>query len=148
MRPGRELDTLIAKHVFNHEVIIKRKIPTEVTPAGERPLREYSKEIGAAFDVAKKMNISLIPIEGGSWFALAGGKDGFTSPADFIKYLGTGDFANAGAAVTEDAPLAICLAGIKAVESRLAAQMNKQNEESEESKDMDISGEDSESPKH
>lgn len=68
MRPGRELDTMIAKHIFNHDVIIKRKIPTEVTPVGERPLREYTKEIGAAFEVAKKLNISLIPIENGGWF--------------------------------------------------------------------------------
>lgn len=122
MRPGRELDTLIAKHVFEFEVIIKRKLPTEVTPAGERPLREYSKEIGAAFDVARKMNMSLIPIEGGSWFALAGGNAGFTTPADFIQYLGRGDFANSGAAVTESAPLSICIAAIKAVESRLAKE--------------------------
>lgn len=130
MRPGRELDTLIAKHVFGHEVIIKRKIPTEVTQAGERPLREYSKEIGAAFDIAVKMNISLIPIEGGSWFALAGGKDGFASPGDFMKYLGAGDFENAGAAVTESAPLSICLAGIRAVESRLAREkMDAENRE-------------------
>lgn len=125
MRPGRELDTLIAKHVFGHDVIIKRKIPTEVTPVGERPLREYSKEIGAAFDVAIKMNISLIPIEGGQWFALAGGKEGFVSPADFIKYLGAGNFQDAGAAVTDSAPLSICLAGIKAVESRLARQQTE-----------------------
>ena len=54
-----------------HEVVIKRRDPTEVTPAGERPLREQTKEIGAAFEVAKKLNISLIPIEGGPWFALA-----------------------------------------------------------------------------
>lgn len=127
MRPGREIDTLIAKHIFSHEVIIKRKIPTEVTAAGERPLREYSKEIGAAFDVAKKMNISLIPIEGGSWFALAGGKEGFASPADFMKYLGEGNFANAGAAVDPSAPLAICLAAIRAIESRLAANGDSEN---------------------
>lgn len=148
MRPGRELDTLIAKHVFGHEVIIKRKIPTEVTPVGERPLREYSKEIGAAFDVAKKMNISLIPIEGGSWFALAGGKEGFTSPGDFIKYLSVGDFANAGAAVTDSAPLAICLAGIKAVESRLAAQMADQEAQAGDTDSNSDAESDSQSPKH
>lgn len=120
MRPGRELDTLIAKHVFGHEVIIKRKIPTEVTPAGDRPLREYSKEIGAAFDVAKKLNISLIPIQDGSWFALAHGESGYASPADFIKYLSAGEFADAGAAVAETAALAISLAGIRAIEAQNA----------------------------
>lgn len=122
MRPGREIDTLIAKHVFQHDVIIKRKIPTEVTPQGERPLREYAKEMGAAFDVMKKMNISLIPIENGHWFALAGANEGFASPADFMKYLGTGDFQNAGAAVSETAPMSICLAAIRSVESRMSVQ--------------------------
>lgn len=140
MRPGREVDTLIAKHVFNHNVVIKRKVPTEETPAGDRPLREYSKEMGAAYEVARTMNISLIPIEGGQWFALAGRKDGFASPADFIKYLGAGDFQNAGAAVTDSAPLSICLAAIRSIESRMALEAQK-NEVSEAS-------EDSEAPKH
>src|SRR6478736_5057673 len=99
MRPGRELDTMIAQHIFGHDVVIKRKVPTEVTPAGDRPLREYSKEIGAAFEVAKKLNISLIPIEGGQWFALKGKEEGFTSPASFIEYLSAGNFVDAGAAV-------------------------------------------------
>lgn len=120
MRPGRELDTMIAQHIFGHEVVIKRKIPTEVTPSGERPLREYSKEIGAAFDVAKKLNISLIPIEGGQWFALKGKEEGFSSPASFIEYLSAGNFVDAGAAVTESPSLSICLAAMKAVEAKLA----------------------------
>jgi hypothetical protein len=122
MRPGRELDTMIARHIFGHDVVVKRKIPTEITSAGERPLREYSKEIGAAFDVAKKLNISLIPIEGGSWFALAGKQEGFSSPASFIEYLGAGNFIDAGAAVTESPSLSICLAAMKAVESKLAKE--------------------------
>jgi hypothetical protein len=122
MRPGRELDTMIAQHIFGHEVVIKRKVPTEVTPSGERPLREYSKEIGAAFDVAKKLNISLIPIEGGQWFALKGKEEGFTSPANFIEYLSAGNFVDAGAAVTESPSLSICLAAMKAVESKLATK--------------------------
>lgn len=126
MRPGRELDTMIAQHVFGHEVIIKRKIPTEVTPAGERPLRVYSKEIGAAFDVAKKLNISLIPIEGDQWFALKGGNEGYKSPAEFIQYLSAGNFVDAGAAVTESGPLSICLAAMKYIEGKLAQQRLEQ----------------------
>lgn len=122
MRPGRELDTMIAKHIFGHEVVIKRKVPTEVTPAGERPLREYSKEIGAAFDVAKKLNISLIPIEGGQWFALRGKEEGFSSPASFIEYLSEGNFVDAGAALNESPSLAICLSAMKAIESKLARE--------------------------
>lgn len=130
MRPGRELDTMIAQHVFNHEVIIKRKIPTEVTPAGERPLREYSKEIGAAHDVAKKLNISLIPIEGGQWFALKGGDEGYKSPAEFIQYLSEGNFINAGAAVTDSAALSISLAAIKYIEGKLAKETLDRQENS------------------
>lgn len=130
MRPGREMDTLIAKYIFNHQVIIKRKIPTEVTPVGERPLREYTKEMGAAFEVLKKMNISLIPIENKNWFALAGGSEGFASPADFMKYLGNGNFQDAGAAVDESAPMAICLAAIRAIESRMAREQQPPVEES------------------
>lgn len=120
MRPGREIDTMIAKYIFEHDVVIKRKVPTEVMESGERPLREYSKSMGAAFEVAEKLHISLIPIEGGQWFALCGGNDGFTSPADFIRYLGEGNFENAGAAVSETAALSICLAALKSYESKLA----------------------------
>ncbi|MFL5783454.1 MAG: hypothetical protein ACJ76H_02520 [Bacteriovoracaceae bacterium] len=129
MRPGRELDTLIAQHIFGHEVIIKRKIPTEVTPAGERPLREYSKSAGAAFEVAEKMKISLIPIEGNQWFALCGPTEGFKSPADFMEFIGKGNFQNSGAAVAETAALAISLAAIKAVETRLAQEQQKNDDD-------------------
>lgn len=129
MRPGRELDTMIAQYIFENEVIIKRKIPTEVTPSGERPLREYSKEIGAAFDVARKLNISLIPIEGGQWFALKGGDEGYKSPAEFIQYLSEGNFVNAGAAVTESAPLSICLAAMKYVEGKMAMEKLENDKE-------------------
>ena len=130
MRPGRELDTMIAKYIFNHEVVIRRKVPTEVTPAGERPLRLYSKEIGAAFDVARELNISIIPIEGGQWFALAGKKDGFVSPADFIAYLQAGNFVEAGAAIGENPAESICMAAMNAYQSKLAIQQ-KANEESQ-----------------
>ncbi len=130
MRPGRELDTLIAKHVFGHDVVIKRKVPTEVTPVGERPLREYSKEMGAAFDVLKKLNMSLIPIQGGQWFALAGKQDGFESPADFMKYIGEGNFVDAGAGLSPNAPEAICIAAIKSVETRMAREIQTQEADS------------------
>lgn len=123
MRPGREIDTLIAKNLFQHDVVIKRKIPTEVTPAGERPLREYSKEMGAAHEVMKALNISLIPIEGQQWFALAGKKQGFTSPADFLRYLSEGNFQDAGAGLANTAPEAICLAALNALQSAQNAQV-------------------------
>ena len=125
MRPGRELDTAIATQVFNHEVFIHKKIPYEKTPKGDRPLRFYSREIEAAWEVVEKMGITMIPIVNNTWFALIGPKDGWKSPADFISYLQSGNFVNAGAAVAENAPLTICLAAIKAIESR-NAEMSKQ----------------------
>ncbi len=118
MRPGREMDCAIAQNVFGHRVYIKRRVPHEETPKGERPLRPYSKEMEWAWEVASKMGISLIPIENGAWFALVGNREGWKSPAAFIAYLQTGEFAKAGAAVGEDAPRVICTAALNAIESR------------------------------
>lgn len=118
MRPGREMDCAIAQKIFGHRVHVKKRILHEETPKGERPLRLYSKEIEWAWEVAAKMGISLIPIENGSWFALVGNKHGWKSPAEFIEYLQTGEFAKAGAAVGENAPHVICMAALTAAENR------------------------------
>lgn len=120
MRPGRELDTKLAEEVFGHRVHVKKGILFEETPAGDRPLRKYTKEMEAAWEVADKMRIAVIPVEGGQWFALLSGGQGWKSPQDFIEYLQTGKFANAGAAVAEAAPLAICLAANNAIDARKA----------------------------
>jgi hypothetical protein len=119
MRPGRELDTLIAKEVFEHEVVSTKKGAVEKARTGDRPLRNYSKDISAAWEVAERLSISLLPIDNGQWFALVGdnGKR-WTGPAEFLRYLQTGNFVNAGAAVGESAPLTICLAALKAIEHR------------------------------
>jgi hypothetical protein len=130
MRPGRELDTQIAQKVFNYPVFIKKRIPYEGAPLGERPLRNYSKDIAAAWEVAEKMGISILPIADGSWFAMVGKeprdqKVGWKSPAEFIEYLQSGSFAEAGAAVNESAPLAICLAALSAITKKeILAQGN------------------------
>jgi hypothetical protein len=118
MRPGRELDTSIAQQVFGHFVFVKNKELYERAPKGDRPLRKYSKEIAPAWEVAEKMKVSLIPVENNQWFALVGGADGWKSPADYITYLQTGKFVEAGAAVGDEVPLIICLAALKAVEAR------------------------------
>jgi hypothetical protein len=118
MRPGREIDCSIAQGVFGHRVYVKKKILHEETAQGERPLKYYTKEIEWAWKVAEKMGISLIPIENGEWFAFVGSKEGWKSPAEFIEYLQTGEFARSGAAVGADAPLMICTAALKALESR------------------------------
>ena len=59
LKPMRKPERLCKRSFFGHEVVIKRKVPTEVTPAGERPLREYSKEIGAAFTESAPLSICL-----------------------------------------------------------------------------------------
>jgi len=120
MRPGRELDAKIAQEVFGYEVFMKQKVVHERTSHGDRPLRKYSKEIEWAFEVAKKMNITIVPIENGEWFAIVGQEQGWNSPAQFVEYLLSGQFTNSGAAVGADAPLTICLAALKALESRRA----------------------------
>jgi hypothetical protein len=121
MRPGRELDVAIAKQVFGHNVKVKKKELWEDAPKGERPLRKYSSDVEATWEVIEKMKISLIPISDGTWFAMVGTGQGWKSPADFFQYLQTGHFVNAGAAVGENLPLTVCIAAIKAVEHRHSA---------------------------
>lgn len=123
MRPGRQLDVAIAENVFHRNVFVKKKVLHETTEHGDRPLRGYSREIGAAWEVVQAMGIGLLPVENGQWFAIVGeGPDGWATPADFIKFLQSGNFVNAGAALAETAPLAICIAAIRAVESRKAGK--------------------------
>jgi len=120
MRPGREIDTQISQEVMGYQVKIKAKEPWEVTPLGERPLRKYSKEIAAAWEVAEKMNVTLIPVQVGAWFALAGKAQRFQSPDEFIKMMSEKDYAQTGAAADENPALAICQAALKAVANRKA----------------------------
>ena len=121
MRPGRELDCSVAQEILGHDVYVKARVLYERTPRGERPLRNYTKEIQWAWEVAERANISLIPIENGSWFALAGPDFGWKSPAEFITYLQSGEFLTAGAAVGPNPALMICVAAMKAVEAKAAA---------------------------
>lgn len=118
MRPGRELDITIAKFVFGHEVKTTKKLIVEKAASGDRPLRYYSRDMQFAWEVADKMNISLIPVENGEWFAMVGAENRWSGPADFIKYLQAGNFVDAGAAVGQDAALTICLAAVKALQHR------------------------------
>ncbi len=141
MRAGRELDLIIAKEVMGHGISReKRGTWIEGTPRGTRPLAPYSSDIQAAWEVAEKVGISLIPIsEDGvrkGWFALAGAAGsgrGWKSPADFIQYLQTADFASAGAAVGEDAPLTICIAAAKQVEKSRAEKTDQSSEDNAQS---------------
>jgi len=126
MRPGRETDCAISQQVFGYRVYVKKHVLFEETPKGERPLSRYTKEMEAAWDVAEKMKISIIPVETNNWFALVGApQDGWKSPAEFITYIQTGEFAQAGAALEQTAPLAICTAALRSIEGRRAAQALK-----------------------
>lgn len=121
MQKSRELDLFMAQKVLGHKTHNdKNGRPFESLASGQsRPLRSYSQDISAAWEVVDKLGISLLPVEQG-WFALVGNQRGWESPADFIAYLQTADFANSGAAVGETAPLTICLAAMKAIERREA----------------------------
>lgn len=120
MRPGKELNTKIATEVFGYKVFKHKGDWSENHPLGIRPLRNYSNDIQWAWEVADKMKVCLIPVPEGQWFAFVGPEDknGWESPKDALAYLETGEFNGAGAAVGENAALAICLAALNAAEKR------------------------------
>lgn len=129
MKPGRDLDRLVSEQALRHSVTNPKKgVWYEATPQGNRPLRNYSKDIEAAFEVAERMGIALIPIskkEGGGWFALVGngGAGGWSGPAEFLEQLQKGDFVQSGAAVAETLPHAVSLAALRAVEKRAGGSL-------------------------
>ena len=119
MKAGKDLNLLISQKVLGYGVAKQKNGPwVEATPKGTRPLLSYSTEVGAAWEVVEKFGMTLIPIADGSWFAFVGNSNGWASPADFIKFLSDSEFAKAGAAVAETAPLSICLAAVAALEKR------------------------------
>lgn len=124
MNSGRQLDQIIAKQVFGHMLAQKENGAwIEGTENGERPLAPYSTNMSAAWEVAQKMGITLLPISDGSWFALVTERKGWDSPEQMCEYIQERKFSQAGAAVNVDAPLAICEAALKAIENRqIAAQ--------------------------
>lgn len=123
MTVGRELDALISEYCLGHHVIRQKKgTMKERTLNGHiRPLRSYSTDIAAAWEVVERMGITVLPIKDKSWFAMVGVREGWENPAEFIQYLQNADFLVGGAAVEKSAPLTICLAAIKAVEKRISA---------------------------
>lgn len=128
MRPGREIDARIAKEVFGYNVWAQNKQLFENAEKGDRPLRNYSKEVEWAMEVAKKMKIALLPVSGGQWFAFIGPDtaDGWESPQAMLKFLEAGNFNECGAAVGENPAAIICEAALKATEKRRQAQSEVQ----------------------
>lgn len=121
MRPGREIDTRIAREVFGNEVWATNKVVHEKAGDVKRPLRNYSKEMEWAWQVAEKLRITLVPVRTGEWFAFTAGiEGGWESPQAFAEFLSAGDFKGCGAALSESASLAICEAALRAVEKRMS----------------------------
>jgi hypothetical protein len=122
MRPERELDIFIAREVFGRPVTVKQEELWEVSLQGDRPLPKYSRDITAAWEVVEKLGVTIIPIEGNSWFAIVGTGHPWKSPADFIDFLGKGDFLSSGAAVGEDPAETICFAAAQSIEKKKSAE--------------------------
>lgn len=120
MKDDRQVDIEIARRVFGRRVLQQQDgaLYEELEEDQAIPLTPYSTDMSAAWTVVELLPMALIPIEGHSWFALVGEIDGWKDPAEFIKFLQTADFVTSGAAVSATAPLAICLAALKAVEKR------------------------------
>ena len=116
MRPGREMDTVVAQEVMGHTVKVKQRELWEVTDKGERPLRKYSRDITAAWEVVEKMGITIIPVEGEGWFAFVGTGQPWKSPAAFVQFLQEGSFISSGAAVGPNPAETICIAAVKSLE--------------------------------
>lgn len=129
MRPGKELDTRIAREVFGHEVWATNKTVHERAGEVKRPLRNYTREMEWAWEVADKMRITLVPVRTGEWFAFAAGEQGWESPQAFAEFLQAGDFTGCGAALGENAALVICEAALRAVEKRKGETTQARNAE-------------------
>jgi hypothetical protein len=127
MRPGREMDTRIAREVFGHEVWATNKTLHEKTPDGKRPLRNYTKEIEWAWEVAQQMRISIMPVNEDQWFAFVAGNTGWKSPQEFAEFLQAGNFKGCGAAVGESIPTVICEAALRALDKNITEVAESQH---------------------
>lgn len=141
MKAGRELDALVAEKVMGHRVteepfdggqgITGTSLFEHTEPGDYKALPHYSTDIAAAWDVAVKMDLGVAPVEvyigegepGGprrtvyAAFVLGGALT--ISDDDLLDgnprlWLGEID---GPWTVADTAPLAICLAALKAVEA-------------------------------
>lgn len=119
---GREIDARIAEEVFGHEVAAIEAVLHERVSSGLRPLLKYSQDIEAAWLVAEKMQIAVLPVSGQCWFAMVGKSDGFRTPIEFLEFMQEAKFKEAGAAFGSNPAETICRAALYAVEKRRAAQ--------------------------
>jgi hypothetical protein len=120
MQSGRDLDIFIAENVLGHPVRMIEAELWETTALGDRPLRKFSRDISAAWEVVEKMGITIIPVEGSGWFAFVGTGNAWRSPAAFLEFLQKGDFMSSGAAIGENPAETICFAAVKCFEKKQA----------------------------
>jgi hypothetical protein len=117
MNPARKLDAEVAEQVLGHKVFVKSKKLFEQTEKGERPLRFFDTDLNDAWEVAEKLNISLIAVEDGGWFAFVGPR-AWKSPTDLLEFINAGQFEGCGAAVGKSPARVICHAAINATNKR------------------------------
>lgn len=99
MKPGRELDALIAEKVMGMNVQHGRVWSQEGKCLRETDLPSYSTDIAAAWEVVEKLKLGLLP-DGDKWIAGQADRAGLET-----SNLCWGDTA----------PHAICLAALNAV---------------------------------
>lgn len=119
MKPGRELDALVAQHVMKCKVskILDYGVQGDYryrcdcngpSPIGNPPhagysfdndILEYSSDIAAAWQVVEKLGLAVAPDDEGGWVSAPGS-----------YYLDTAKAVNAPTAT-----VAICLAALKVV---------------------------------
>lgn len=111
----RSLDKFIAQKILGYAVHSDSRGAVRETPVAggqSRPLRSYSNDMTAAWEVATKLGVTLLPTDEG-WFCLIGPENKWRSPAHFIEFLAKADFVKAGAAVSVEGPMSICLAALR-----------------------------------
>lgn len=118
MGSSREIDKQIAEDVFDYQVTAVDSDFYELSNLGLRPLPNYSQNIEAAWSVAEKLNIALVPVAQNSWFAMVGKSGGWVNPSEFLLFLNEANFSEVGAAIGTSAAETICRAALNAIEKR------------------------------
>jgi hypothetical protein len=80
-----------------------------------RPLRAYSSDINAAWEVVEKLDMTVMPVDAG-WFAFVGHRRPWASNAELLTFLQSAEFAHSGAAVGKNPSFTICLAALSSIE--------------------------------
>lgn len=118
MKAGREMDALVAEKVMGWKrfaVCDKLHPPymEETRHTFAHGFPDYSTDITAAWEVAEKMRVAVMPIDGGGWAAKDISIDATHGTELYI--IPGSDEECYGWTKADTAPLAICRAALKAV---------------------------------